>query len=181
MQVVGADLKQLDFTALQGKAETRIASAGGVPPLIAGLSEGLQAASYHDYGPAKNAFVDGTIRQLWREACGCLETIVTPPVDSQLWIDDRDIAYLREDAKVIAEIMQIKAEILNKLITAGWKPDAAIDAVAAMDEKQLKDRHTGLFSVQLQPPAEGGVAPSPNGRRPVVVPPPRAPVGAGRQ
>jgi phage portal protein BeeE len=163
VKVVGADLQQLDFTALQGKAETRIAAAAGVPPLIAGLSEGLQAASYHDYGPAKRAFVDGTIRQLWRDACGCLETIAGPPNGSQLWIDDRDIPYLRDDALDIAEIMAKKATILQILTNSGWKPDAAVKAVMAMDERELLGAHSGLFSVQLQPPGPAAPPPAPGG------------------
>lgn len=44
--VVGKDLQELDFKNTQGAGETRIAAAAGVPPVIVGLSEGLQAATY---------------------------------------------------------------------------------------------------------------------------------------
>lgn len=44
--VVGRDFQQLDFRAVQGAGETRIAAAAGVPPVIVGLSEGLAAATY---------------------------------------------------------------------------------------------------------------------------------------
>jgi hypothetical protein len=64
--VVGADLKQLDFKVTQGAGETRIAAAAGVPPVIVGLSEGLQAATYSNYSQARRRFADGTMRPLWR-------------------------------------------------------------------------------------------------------------------
>jgi hypothetical protein len=44
--VVGANLAEVEFSATQGHGETRIAAAAGVPPVIVGLSEGLQAATY---------------------------------------------------------------------------------------------------------------------------------------
>jgi hypothetical protein len=44
--VVGNDFKQMDFRNVQGAGETRVATAAGVPPVIVGLSEGLQAATY---------------------------------------------------------------------------------------------------------------------------------------
>ena len=44
--VVGADFKQIDFKVVRGHGETRIAAAAGVPPVIVGLSEGLEAATY---------------------------------------------------------------------------------------------------------------------------------------
>jgi hypothetical protein len=61
-EVVGANLQQLDFKVTQGAGETRIAAAAGVPPIIVGLSEGLQAATYSNYGQARRAFADGTMR-----------------------------------------------------------------------------------------------------------------------
>lgn len=44
--VVGNSFKDMDFRAIQGAGETRIASAAGVPPIVVGLSEGLDAATY---------------------------------------------------------------------------------------------------------------------------------------
>jgi phage portal protein BeeE len=52
----------------QGAGETRIAAAAGVPPVIVGLSEGLQAATYSNYSQARRRFADGTMRPLWRNA-----------------------------------------------------------------------------------------------------------------
>jgi hypothetical protein len=73
--VVGANFRQIDFKATQGAGETRIAAAAGVPPIIVGLSEGLAAATYSNYGQARRRFADGTMRPLWRNAAGSLATI----------------------------------------------------------------------------------------------------------
>jgi hypothetical protein len=39
--ITTADMRQLDFKVTQGAGETRLCAAGGVPPIIVGLSEGL--------------------------------------------------------------------------------------------------------------------------------------------
>lgn len=153
VHVVGRDLRQLDFRATQGAGETRIAAAFGVPPVIVGLSEGLQAATYSNYGQARRRFADGTLRPLWRMAAGALETIVPPPSGSHLWYDDRDIAFLREDRADVAAIQEKQAITIRQLTDAGYKPASVVQAVMAEDYGLLE--HTGLFSVQLQPPGTG--------------------------
>jgi phage portal protein BeeE len=151
----GADLRQLDFKATQGAGETRITAAGGVPAVIVGLSEGLQAATYSNYGQARRKFGDHWARPQWRSACAALESILDLPPDAaegtlRLWYDDRDIAFLREDQKDAAEIQQIKASTIRAYCDAGFTPESAVAAVDADDRGLLV--HTGLFSVQLQPP-----------------------------
>ena len=148
--VVGADMKTLDFKAIQGAGETRIAAAAGVPPVIVGLSEGLQAATYSNYGQARRRFADGTMRPLWRDVAGSFASLVKVPQGSELWYDDRDIAFLQEDMKDAAEIQGTEASTIVKLTTAGFKWKTAVEAVTARDWDRLD--HTELFSVQLQPP-----------------------------
>lgn len=156
VKVVGADLRQLDFKQVQGAGETRIAAAGRVPPIIVGLSEGLQAATYSNYGQARRAFGDHFARPQWRSACAALSVLVDVPDGSELWYDDRDIAFLREDRKDLAEIQQGQAQTIRTLVDAGYEAQTCVDAVLAEDFSLL--RHSGLFSVQLQPP--GTVAPA---------------------
>lgn len=155
VKTLSADLKQLDFKVTQGAGETRIAAAAGTPPILVGLSEGLNAGQYNIYGQAKRSFVDGAVRPLWQNLCGSLEAIITPPGNKRLWYDDRDIPYLREDQKDQAEIFQTIMSAIETGIRAGFEPDAIIDAAVAFDVTLLKGRHTGLFSVQLQPPSDG--------------------------
>lgn len=155
--VVGADLRQLDFKATQGAGETRIAAAAGVPPAIVGLSEGLQGSSLNagNLGQLRRQFAEGTLSTLWRNAAASLATLVPPPPGSQLVVDKRFIPFLREDHKDRADIAQQQAATLASLINAGYTPDSAVAALEAEDWTLLE--HTGLFSVQLQPPGVGAL------------------------
>jgi hypothetical protein len=159
-EVVGKDLQQLDFKLVQGAGETRIAAAAGVPPVIVGLSEGLQAATYSNYSQARRRFADGTMRPLWRNACGSLQTILNAPAGAELTIDDSDIAFLQDDMKDRAEIQSTNASAIGQLVKDGFTPESAVLAITANDLTKLV--HTGLYSVQLQPPMpEGPPEPEP--------------------
>lgn len=149
-EVVGSDMQQIDFKATQGTGETRICAASGVPAVLAGVSEGLASATYSNYSQARHAFGDMTIRPLWRNFCGSMEQIINVPSDSRLWYDVRDVPFLRQDATDEASIAHIESTTIQTLIVAGYKPDSVIDAVTNKDWTRLI--HTGLYSVQLQPP-----------------------------
>ncbi|MGW6257628.1 phage portal protein [Streptomyces sp. NPDC055085] len=150
------DFKALDFTNIVGKDESRIASAAGVPPSWVGFSEGMQGSALNSGNMAANRrrFADGTIRPLWREAVGSLATLLDVPTDSVLWWDESGIAFLREDQRDRAEIMRIDMQAVNTGILAGYEPDAVLEAVAYDDILRMVGKHTGLVSVQMQPPVE---------------------------
>lgn len=150
-EIVGLDFKQMDFKVTQGAGETRIAAAAGVPPVIAGFSEGLQSATYSNYSQARRRFADATLRPLWRNCAGSLARIIPVPWGSELWYDDSDIAFLREDQKDEAEVQSLQAQAIKALIDAGFEADAAVTAVTSGDLMRLEKAHSGLFSVQLQP------------------------------
>jgi phage portal protein BeeE len=153
--VVGSNFKDLDFSGVQGAGETRIAAAAGVPPVIVGLSEGLKAATYSNYGQARRRFADGTIHPLWQNAAGSFGHLISPPGGStsgavRLWYDARDVPFLREDARDAAEIQGVQSRTIRTLVDAGYTPESVMAAVTASDWTLLV--HTGLFSVQLQAP-----------------------------
>lgn len=150
--VVGANLQQLAFAETIGHGETRIAAAGGVPPIIIGLSEGLAAATYSNYGQARRAFGDTWGSNQWRSLCAAIAPLVEVPSDAELWYDTRDIPFLREDVKDLAQVMSTNAATLNGLLSAGWTADSALAAMLAEDFSLLV--HSGLMSVQLQPPVD---------------------------
>lgn len=156
--VVGKDLQQLDFKATQGAGESRIASAGGIHPVILGFSEGLQGSSLNagNYAQAKRRVADGTLRPLWRSMCASFAPAVPVPADAELWFDDRDIAFLREDEKDAADIQSVKATTIRTLTDGGFSPVSVIAAVTNDDLTLLE--HTGKLSVQLQEP---GAEPEP--------------------
>lgn len=135
---------------------TRIAAAAGVPPVIVGLSEGLQAATYSNYGQARRRLTDGTMSPLWRNVAASLSRLVDVPAGAELWYDARDIPFLKEDQKDAAEIQTLEASTIKTLVDGGFTPESVVAAVVAGDFQQLQ--HTGLYSVQLQPPMPDGPA-----------------------
>jgi HK97 family phage portal protein len=150
---VGTNLKDIDFKSVRGGGETRIAAAAGVPPVIAGFSEGLEAATYANYSQARRRFADGTMHPLWQNAAGSLESVLELPDAAQrLWYDATNVPFLREDEKDAALIQQIQGTTINTLITAGYEPDSIVNAVLAQDWRLLS--HTGLTSVQLTKPGD---------------------------
>lgn len=168
-KALGADLKQLDFAVTQGHSETRLAVAAGVPAPILGISEGLKGSSLNagNFAASRRLFIDSTIRDLWAKAAASVQSIIPPPTpNAVMWYDDEDIPFLREDAKDDADITALNAQALRTLIDAGWDPDAAIAYVRTGDLNRLTGKHSGLYSVQLQPagtvlPSSGSGAPDP--------------------
>lgn len=162
-KVVGSDFQQMDFKQTVGVSETRVAACAGVPPVVVGLSEGLQGSSLNagNYNSARRRFGDGTMRPLWRNAAGSLAQLISVPTGAQLWYDDRDIAFLRDDQKDLSQVQLFQAQTIRQLVDAGYVADTVVAAVTANDLTLLK--HSGLFSVQLQPPGTGLPAASLNG------------------
>lgn len=146
---IGHNFQQMEFKVTQGAGETRIAAAAGTPPVIVGLSEGLAAATYSNYGLAMRRFADITMRPLWRNAAASLAQIVNVPDGAELWYDDRDVPALADDGQAKAMILTTNVTTIHTLVAAGYKPDSAVDAVTSGDLSKLE--HSGLYSVQLQP------------------------------
>lgn len=173
---IGTTMQQQDFKAIQGAGETRIAAASGVGPIIAQLSEGLQGSALNagNYSSARRRVADGLMRPLWRNAAGSLANIIRVPARAELWYDERDISWLREDEADRATIQETQARTITTYVNAGYDSDSAVASVLADDPAKLK--HSGLLSVQLQPPgtvAEPAALPAPstNGNTPAEVAP----------
>lgn len=151
--VLGADLKQLDFKIVQGAGETRIAANSGIHPVILGLSEGLAGSSLNEgnFNAARRLTADKTAKPLWRGAAGALQSVLQKPAKrARLALDPRDISFLREDRKDIAEIQGLEARGMRQLVDAGFTAVSVQASYLAQDWSLLE--HSGLFSVQLQPP-----------------------------
>lgn len=157
----GANMQQLDFRATQGAGETRIAAAGGMHPVIVGLSEGLAGSSLNagNFEAAKRLTADKTLRPTWRTAAASLQTLVTRPSDlARLTYDDRDVAFLRDDSTDIAAIQAQQATTARQFTDAGYEPESVITFLETGNLRALK--HSGLYSVQLQPPGTIQAAPT---------------------
>lgn len=163
MKAIGQDMQQIDFAAVQGAGEVRIAIAARIPATIIGISEGLKGSTLNagNYQSARRSFADGLLRPLWGGAAGALGNIVTPPNSgAELWYSDKDIPFLKEDLKDAAEVRQADSATAASLVAGGWEPDSIVNAIVADDFSLLLGNHTGLTSVQLQPPATSGDATS---------------------
>lgn len=154
---LGQLIQPIDFKPLQGLSETRVAAAAGVHPTVVGFSEGLQGSSLNsgNFNAAARLVANTTLRPWWRNAAYSWRTLLTAPSGSELWFDDRDIPFLREDGTDQAAIRAQNASTLRSLIDGGYEPDAAVEYVQTNDLNRLKGHHTGLLSVQLTPPSQG--------------------------
>jgi phage portal protein BeeE len=148
--VIGSDMRAVAFDAIQAAGENRIAAAAGVPGIVANLKEGLQSATYSNYQQAMRRMAEVTTEPMWQSVCPVLAKLLTVPPSSRLWYDKSDIPALRQDAKEEAEIAQRKALTVEAYIRGGFLPDSIVDALVSGDLTRLE--HSGLFSVQLQPP-----------------------------
>lgn len=155
--VVGSNLQEIDMKAVQGSGETRISVLSRVPAALLGISEGLAGSALNagNFGAAKRTFGDTWVYPSLQDVSASLAPLIRVPSDSELWTDTTDIPLLREDGKDAADIQSTKAQTIRQLLDAGYLPDSVIAAVRADDMSLLK--HSGLFSVQLQPP--GSVTP----------------------
>ena len=155
---IGSSLKDMDFSAVAGKAESRLAAAAGVPPSWVGFSEGLQGSALNagNFNSARRRYADGTAHHWWANAARSLEPLVVDPVNARgasLWYDTRSVPFMREDAADAAKIQSDEAQTIVALVKDGFTAESAVDAVKNHDWSRLK--HTGLLSVQLQPPNDG--------------------------
>jgi hypothetical protein len=172
VSVVGQPMVE-DFKVIQGAGESRIATASGMHPTLVGLSEGMQGSALNEgnFDSAKRLTAAKTLRPLWRDFAASMATIINVPSGAELWYDD-DIPFLAEDILDRAKVAQIRAQTIGQLFRDGFPADAAIEAVEAEDMTKLTGTHTGLASVQLQPPIDPDAEPLPepqNGKVPTEV------------
>jgi phage portal protein BeeE len=163
LTIVGQDMVGSAFDALQAAGETRVCMAAGVPPVVAGARQGLEASAIGEYQVALRAFVDLKIRPNWRGFCGALQKLVQTPAGAQLWIDTTDVSALQQGEQDMAATAQVQAATIVQLVMQGFTADSAVAAVTSGDMVLLK--HTGAASVQVQPgssPAPGSPAPAPD-------------------
>jgi phage portal protein BeeE len=156
---IGHSFEQMAYAATQAAGENRIMVASRVPPIVAGVQAGLDAATYSNYTMAMRAFADLWARPSWRLACAALTPLVQVPGGSKLWYDAANISALQEGEKERADTMAVLASAAMSLVAGGWKKDSIKAALAASDITLLQD--SGMTSVQLQTPGEAAASGQP--------------------
>jgi hypothetical protein len=149
--VVGTDLKQLDFSNVQGAGENRISVASRVPASILGIREGLQGSALNagNFGQARRVLADSWLHPALGDVCAALQKLVKVPENAELWYDP-DIPFLREDAQEHATTQQVVANTIRTLVDGGFTAESVVNALTADDLSLLV--HSNLYSVQLQSP-----------------------------
>jgi hypothetical protein len=152
---VSMSFADMDYAVVQGRAESRLAAAAGVPPSWVGFSEGLQGSALNagNFNSARRRFSDGTAVHWWGNVAASFEPLLAAPQGASLWYDQR-IPFMRADASDQADIQVKESATIAALVREGFTPQSAIDAVKNNDWSLLT--HTGLTSVQLHPPGESG-------------------------
>jgi phage portal protein BeeE len=150
--VVGSNLAEIDFRAVQAGGETRISFLSRVPAPLLGIGEGLAGSSLNagNFAASRRMFGDSWIFPVLQNLASTVAPLVNVPAPAELWFDTGDMPILREDAKDAADIQQVQANTITTLVKDGFTADSAVAAVTAQDMTQLV--HSGLVSVQLQPP-----------------------------
>jgi phage portal protein BeeE len=152
--VVGANLRQIDFSTTLATGETRITYLSGVPATLLGISKGLEGSSLNagNFDAARRTFGDTWMRPSLQSLSASLAPIVDVPGGAELWFDTSDVSLLHDDVKVAAEVTQTDAITIGGLVREGFTADSAVAAVIARDMSLLK--HTGLVSVQQRKPGD---------------------------
>lgn len=160
--VIGNSFEQMNFSTVQAAGENRILIASGVPGIVVGSKEGLDAATYSNYAQAMRRFADITMRPLWRSVCACLASLVVVPPGKRLWYDTSDIAALRQGEKEQADTMLVFAEAVQRLVASGADPVSVASALGAGDLSQLSFTSAPVTPAKLLSEVNG-TAPSVNG------------------
>lgn len=178
VKVVGSDLARLDLKQVQGAAETRIALRSRVPAVVLQIGEGMQGSSLNtgNYQSARRMWSDGWFSPTAGNLCSAMESVLTVPAAAELWFDPSRVMFLQDDRLDEANIQQAQAGTLRSLIDGGFEAASAVEAVNTGDFTKLK--HSGLYSVQLQP-ANSAPAAAPTPRFDVNVAAPRMSVTTG--
>jgi HK97 family phage portal protein len=150
--VIGSQMAEMAFTAVQSAGESRIAAAGGVPPIVAHLQAGLESTSYAYAREALKTFLHGTLHYLWVSASQTLSKLVVVPAGCELYYDRTDIPALRESEVERQNANQAAAATIASLVMQGFTPQSSVAATVAADLSLLQ--HSGALSVQLYPNGE---------------------------
>ena len=157
---VGSRIGDLALKELRGEMEGRVATRSRIPAVVLGVPTSAvtsgSSLNAGNYSETRRQWGDGWISPTIQGLCETVEHLVAVPTndrgypDSHLWYDPDEILFLQEDRLDAATIMQAKMSAVNTAVTAGFDPDAVIEAVETGTLNPMIGRHNGLPSVQQQ-------------------------------
>lgn len=162
VQVIGSKLSELNMRELQGGFENRVATRSRVPSSVLGIREGNQSGALQAtaYAQMRRLWADGWFHPTARGLCQAVGRAIPAPEGKRVWYDAKRTLLLLEDALERAQVMSTQIGSIGAAIQAGFKPEAAVQAVMNDSLFQLAapGAHTQLVSVQLLPPGEANSA-----------------------
>jgi len=107
----------LDWPGTANLSESRIAAAFGIPPILLGFRVGLDASTFSNYGMAKTAFYQDTMKPLWQWMAGTLERGLYRNEDREEEVEANleDVPELQPDIDTVHE--RARKDYLGGLIT----------------------------------------------------------------
>ena len=132
--------------------EKRTSRSAVHTPFSTSSTEGLAGSALNagNFNQARRQFGEQYAYPSWRLMCEALAPLDAVPAGCELWYDTTDVAFLHEDAKDAAEVLNTQAQAIRTLTDGGYDPQAVVRAVTGGDLSNLV--HTGLVPVQLQLP-----------------------------
>ena len=137
MTMLGNNMEQMTYAAVQAAGENRIAVAAGVPAIVAGL-KGRSGRRQLRGVRRRHAFCRRHHALVVETACQALEWLIDVPEDSRLWYDEAAISALRQGEKDQADTMFVLAQAYQALVVAGVEPSTAVTALSAGDITLVK-------------------------------------------
>ena len=155
---MGSTLGEMEIPSLRNLSESRICSALGVPAILVGANIGLQRSTFSNYAEARESFWEETLLPLYRRIEQFMVGLLEPEFPRErgyLEFDFSKVRALQEDEDAMVNRQLVRSQIASQLITAGFTPEAALQAAGIEDELE----HTGFLPTSLsvlgQRPVEG--------------------------
>jgi HK97 family phage portal protein len=116
-QRIALNMEELALDALRAVPEARIASAYGVPAIVAGLNIGLARSTYSNFEEARKAFTEQTLVPLWKSVAAEVQSSIVPLFGNDVYVDF-DLSAVRalqegNDAKAVWVIAAKEKRILT--------------------------------------------------------------------
>lgn len=155
VKVVGSGLDKLALQDIAGGFESRVSARSLVPAVILNIREGQSGSALNsgNYAQTRRQWADKWFTPAADSLMEAFGALLPAKDDADLSWNRRLVTFLQEDEKDAADIAATKAGTIRQLVDAGFDPESVIDAVDNDDFTLLT--HTGVYSVQLQPPGTG--------------------------